>query len=57
MAAALSWTFPVFAAQSEWVVFAFYTVSRVSQPIWVLTVMPETKGITLEQVRITLGIG
>lgn len=56
MAAAISWTFPVFAAQAGWVVFAFYAVCMVGQLIWVLAVMPETKGITLEKIQKTLGI-
>jgi MFS transporter, SP family, xylose:H+ symportor len=51
MAAAISWTFPVIAAASGWMAFAFYAVCMVGQLVWVLTVMPETKGITLERIQ------
>jgi sugar porter (SP) family MFS transporter len=56
MAAAISWTFPMIAAQSGWMTFAFYAVCCVGQLIWVLTLMPETKGITLEKIQKELGI-
>jgi sugar porter (SP) family MFS transporter len=56
MAAAISWTFPIFAAKAGWIVFAFYAVCCVGQLIWVLAVMPETKGITLEKIQQELGI-
>jgi MFS transporter, SP family, xylose:H+ symportor len=56
MAAAISWTFPMIAAASGWMTFAFYAVCMVGQLIWVLTVMPETKGISLEKIQKQLGI-
>jgi SP family xylose:H+ symportor-like MFS transporter len=56
MAAAISWTFPMIAAASGWMTFAFYAVCCVGQLIWVLTAMPETKGISLEKIQQTLGI-
>jgi SP family xylose:H+ symportor-like MFS transporter len=56
MAAAISWTFPMIAAASGWMTFAFYAVCMVGQLIWVLTVMPETKGISLEKIQKELGI-
>jgi SP family xylose:H+ symportor-like MFS transporter len=56
MAAAISWTFPVIAAASGWMTFAFYALCCVGQLIWVLTVMPETKGISLEKIQQQLGI-
>ncbi len=56
MAAAISWTFPMIAAASGWMTFAFYAVCMVGQLLWVLTVMPETKGITLEKIQKQLGI-
>jgi len=56
MAAAISWTFPVFAEISGGHTFAFYTLCTIGQLIWVLFVMPETKGISLEQIQKTLGI-
>jgi SP family xylose:H+ symportor-like MFS transporter len=56
MAAAISWTFPVFAEASGGHVFTFYTVCMVGQLIWVLLVMPETKGISLEKMQEKLGI-
>ena len=56
MAAAISWTFPIIAEKSGGHTFAFYAVCMVGQLIWVLKVMPETKGISLEQIQKRLGI-
>ncbi|MCU0959971.1 MAG: sugar porter family MFS transporter [Pirellulaceae bacterium] len=56
MAAAISWTFPMFAAASGGHTFAFYAVMMVFQLLWVLLVMPETKGIPLEDIQKELGI-
>ncbi len=56
MAAAISWTFPMIAAVSGWMTFAFYAVCMVGQLLWVMAVMPETKGISLEQIQKELGI-
>lgn len=52
MAAAISWTFPPVADKlgAGWV-FAFYAVMMAVQLYWVLTVMPETKGIALEDIQ------
>ncbi len=51
MAAAISWTFPLIAAQSGGHAFAFYAVCMVFQLLWVLLLMPETKGIPLEEME------
>jgi hypothetical protein len=56
MAALISWTFPVIAEQSGGHVFAFYAIMMVLQFLWVLMIMPETKGIPLEQIQRQLGI-
>jgi|WetSurMetagenome_2_1015567.scaffolds.fasta_scaffold44963_2 MFS transporter, SP family, xylose:H+ symportor len=56
MAAAISWTFPVIAAASGWMSFAFYAVCMVGQLVWVVSVMPETKGISLERIQKQMGI-
>jgi sugar porter (SP) family MFS transporter len=56
MAAAISWTFPMIAAKSGGHTFAFYAVCMVGQLFWVWWVMPETKGISLEQIQKHLGI-
>ena len=56
MAALISWTFPMIAAASGGHTFAFYAAMMVLQLIWVLLVMPETKGIPLEQIQKRLGI-
>jgi sugar porter (SP) family MFS transporter len=56
MAAAISWTFPVFAEASGGYIFTFYAICMVGQLIWVLLVMPETKGISLEKMQKKLGI-
>ena len=56
MAAAISWTFPMFAEASGGYTFAFYAAMMVLQLVWVLCVMPETKGIPLEDIQKELGI-
>jgi MFS family permease len=56
MAAAISWTFPIFAEASGGHIFAFYAAMMVLQLVWVLRVMPETKGIRLEDIQKRLGI-
>ncbi|WP_119320779.1 sugar porter family MFS transporter [Capsulimonas corticalis] len=56
MAAAISWTFPIIAAYAGWMTFAFYALCSVGQLVWVLTQMPETKGVSLEKIQQQLGI-
>jgi MFS transporter, SP family, xylose:H+ symportor len=56
MAALISQTFPMFAEQMGWRIFAIYGLFMVGQLIWVLLVMPETKGIPLEEMHKKLGI-
>ncbi len=56
MAAGISWTFPMFAERSGGHTFAFYAVMMVLQLLWVLMIMPETKGISLEKIQKKLGI-
>jgi hypothetical protein len=56
MAAAISWTFPMIADYSGGHTFAFYAAMMVLQLAWVIWVMPETKGIPLEQIQKRLGI-
>ena len=56
MAAVISLTFPMIAEVSGAHIFAFYGICMVLQLIWVLTVMPETKRISLEEIEKTLGI-
>ena len=56
MAALISWTFPIIADKSGGHAFAFYCFCMVGQLLWVIFVMPETKGITLEQIQKKLGI-
>lgn len=55
-AALISWTFPVIAEMSGGHTFAFYSCMMVLQLIWVWKVMPETKGIPLEEIQKKLGI-
>jgi MFS transporter, SP family, xylose:H+ symportor len=55
-AAAISQTFPLIAEQSGGHVFAFYALCMAGQLLWVLLVMPETKGVPLEQIQKQLGI-
>jgi SP family xylose:H+ symportor-like MFS transporter len=56
MAAVISWTFPMIAEASGGHAFAFYAVMMVLQLAWVLRVMPETKGVPLEEIQRELGI-
>jgi len=56
MNAVISWTFPMIAAAAGWTVFAFYALCMVGQLIWVLQVMPETKGYSLESIQKNFGI-
>ncbi len=56
MAALISWTFPVIADISGGHTFAFYSLCMVGQLLWVLLVMPETKGLSLEQIQKKMGI-
>ncbi|WP_425397529.1 sugar porter family MFS transporter [Aeoliella sp.] len=55
-AAAISQTFPLIADVAGGAVFAFYAVCMVGQLIWVLTAMPETKGVPLEKIQEQMGI-
>ncbi len=54
-AALISWTFPMIAEISGGHTFAFYSSMMVLQLIWVLKVMPETKGVPLEEMHKRLG--
>ena len=56
MCALITLTFPMIAAKSGGYTFAFYAVMMVLQLIWVIRVMPETKGVPLEQIQKKLGI-
>jgi len=56
MAAAISWTFPKIADWSGGHTFAFYAAMMVLQLLWVLVLMPETKGVPLEEIQRKLGI-
>lgn len=56
MCALIAWTFPMFAAKTGAHVFAFYAGMMVLQLVWVIFMMPETKGVGLEQIQKKLGI-
>ncbi|HID75738.1 MAG TPA: MFS transporter [Planctomycetaceae bacterium] len=56
MCAAVSWTFPVIADWSGGHAFAFYAAMMILQLLWVVAVMPETKGVPLEKIQKQLGI-
>jgi len=51
MAAIISWTFPLIAARSGGHTFSVYALCMAGQRVWVLAVMPETKGISLEAIE------
>ncbi len=55
-AAIISWTFPLIANLSGAYTFGFYTICMVGQLIWVMSLMIETKGVSLEEIQHKLGI-
>ena len=56
-AAIVSQTFPVISGVfGGGGIFAFYAFMMVLQLVWVLTIMPETKGIPLEEIQKKMGI-
>jgi len=56
MATAITFAFPMIAARSGGQIFTFFAVCMVGQLLWVLLVMPETKGVSLEKIQELLGI-
>jgi SP family xylose:H+ symportor-like MFS transporter len=56
MAALVSWTFPIIAERSGGHAFAFYAAMMCLQLLWALFLMPETKGVPLEEIQKRLGI-
>ena len=56
MAALISWTFPLIAERSGGHAFAFYAAMMFLQLLWALFLMPETKGVPLEEIQKKLGI-
>lgn len=56
MNAIISLTFPIVAAKSRGLPFVVFSVMMVLQFVVVLTVYPETKGVTLEDMQKKLGI-
>ncbi|NYH80652.1 sugar porter (SP) family MFS transporter [Actinopolyspora biskrensis] len=56
-AAAISWIFPLLAeAIGGGTAFTFFFVCMVGQLVWVLLLMPETKGVPLEEMKGVLGL-
>ena len=55
-AAVVSWSFPVIAESSGASAFAFFAAMMVLQFVLVWMFLPETKGISLEQIQHRLGI-
>lgn len=59
MAAIISWTFPIIvegSAQGGFYSFVFYSGMMLLQLLFILKMMPETKGKSLEQIQQELGI-
>jgi len=57
MAALVSWTFkPIAGHLGGGLVFAIYAFMMLFQLVWVIFMMPETKGVPLEQIQKKLGI-
>ncbi|MGB6021227.1 MAG: sugar porter family MFS transporter [Ornithinimicrobium sp.] len=56
-AAAISWSFPAIAGNlGGGVAFGFFFVCGIAMTYWVIKIMPETKGIPLEEMEETLGL-
>lgn len=56
-AAVVSWSFPgIASALGGGAAFLLFAICMVGQLIWVLRVMPETKGIPLEEMERELGL-
>jgi sugar porter (SP) family MFS transporter len=55
-AAAVSWTFPVVAETSGGLAFAFFGAMMLLQFVMVLLFLPETKGVSLEEIQRGFGI-
>jgi SP family arabinose:H+ symporter-like MFS transporter len=56
-AALLTTFFPVMVgAMPPWTIFAFFGLMMTLQLLWVLTMVPETKGVPLEEIQKRLGI-
>ncbi|WP_232522412.1 sugar porter family MFS transporter [Marinimicrobium alkaliphilum] len=51
MAAVISWTFPIIADVSGGAIFYFFGLMMVLQFFFVLKIMPETKGVPLEDMK------
>jgi MFS transporter, SP family, xylose:H+ symportor len=56
MCAIVSWTFPIIASISGGYAFAFFATMMVLQLLFVIFLIPETKGIPLEQIQKKLRI-
>lgn len=56
MNALISWIFPIVAARSRALPFLFFSAMMVAQFFVVLTIYPETKGVSLEQIQKKLAI-
>jgi len=54
--AVVSWSFPIIAEQSGGHAFLFFSLMMLLQLVMVLKFLPETKGVSLEQIQRTLGI-
>ncbi|MEU5852741.1 MFS transporter [Saccharopolyspora shandongensis] len=56
-AAIISWIFPLLAdTVGGAMAFAFFFMCMVGQLVWVLLLMPETKGVPLEKLKAALGV-
>lgn len=56
MNALISWSFPIVAAHSRALPFIFFACMMVVQLVTVLTIYPETRGLTLEEMENRLAI-
>jgi sugar porter (SP) family MFS transporter len=54
--AVVSWTFPIIAEESGGHAFLFFSLMMLLQLVMVAKFLPETKGVSLEQIQRTLGI-
>lgn len=56
-AATITLIFPIAAkAFAPWIIFAFFTVMMALQLLWVLLLVPETRGVPLEEIQRRMGL-
>lgn len=56
MNTAILWTFPMVSTAAGGIAFGFHILNTFGQLAWVLTLRPETNGVSLERIQKEFGI-